>query len=60
MRNRPFERDPRPHFNIVFCGHVDAGKSTISGHILMEKGLVDQREMEKLRREAEKHHREGW
>uniref|UniRef100_A0A0A9WPW1 Eukaryotic peptide chain release factor GTP-binding subunit n=1 Tax=Lygus hesperus TaxID=30085 RepID=A0A0A9WPW1_LYGHE len=60
MRNKPYVRDPRPHFNIVFCGHVDAGKSTISGHILMEKGLVDQREMEKLRKEAEKHHREGW
>ncbi|KAH8612999.1 Elongation factor Tu GTP binding domain [Trypanosoma vivax] len=57
---KEFVRDPRPHFNIVFCGHVDAGKSTISGHLLLEKGLVDQREMEKLRREAEVHHREGW
>ncbi|EPY23017.1 peptide chain release factor subunit 3 [Strigomonas culicis] len=26
----------------------------------MEKGLVDQREMDKLRREAEVNHREGW
>ncbi|ESL11314.1 eukaryotic release factor 3 [Trypanosoma rangeli SC58] len=57
---KDFVRDPRPHFNIVFCGHVDAGKSTISGHLLMEKGLVDQREMDKLRREAEVYHREGW
>lgn len=57
---KQYKRDPRPHFNIVFCGHVDAGKSTISGHLLMEKGLVDQREMEKLRREAEINHREGW
>ncbi|KAI5690806.1 Elongation factor Tu GTP binding domain [Leishmania braziliensis] len=57
---KEYKRDPRPHFNIVFCGHVDAGKSTISGHLLMEKGLVDQREMEKLRREAEINHREGW
>ncbi|KAG5483947.1 hypothetical protein CUR178_06945 [Leishmania enriettii] len=55
-----YKRDPRPHFNIVFCGHVDAGKSTISGHLLMEKGIVDQREMDKLRREAEINHREGW
>ncbi|EAN79578.1 eukaryotic release factor 3, putative [Trypanosoma equiperdum] len=60
QNKKEFVRDPRPHFNIVFCGHVDAGKSTISGHLLMEKGLVDQREMEKLRREAEVHHREGW
>lgn len=57
---KTYTRDPRPHYNIVFCGHVDAGKSTISGHLLMEKGLVDQREMDKLRREAEIHHREGW
>jgi peptide chain release factor subunit 3 len=57
---KTYKRDPRPHYNIVFCGHVDAGKSTISGHLLMEKGLVDQREMDKLRREAEIHHREGW
>lgn len=57
---KQYVRDPRPHFNVVFCGHVDAGKSTISGHLLMEKGLVDNREMEKLRREAAIHHREGW
>ncbi|KAG5510161.1 hypothetical protein JKF63_07057 [Porcisia hertigi] len=60
QNKKVYTRDPRPHFNIVFCGHVDAGKSTISGHLLMEKGLVDQREMEKLRREAEINHREGW
>ncbi|KAH9599784.1 Translation elongation factor EFTu/EF1A [Trypanosoma melophagium] len=60
QNKKVFLRDPRQHFNIVFCGHVDAGKSTISGHLLMEKGLVDQREMDKLRREAEVYHREGW
>ena len=26
--------DNREHINIVFIGHVDAGKSTISGQIL--------------------------
>lgn len=60
QQKKEYVRDPRPHFNVVFCGHVDAGKSTISGHLLMEKGLVDEREMDKLRREAEIHHREGW
>lgn len=57
---KEYVRDPRPHFNIVFCGHVDAGKSTISGHLLADHGIVDQREMEKLKREAEALHREGW
>jgi peptide chain release factor subunit 3 len=28
--------DLREHINIVFIGHVDAGKSTISGQILYE------------------------
>ncbi|CAD2222750.1 peptide chain release factor subunit 3 [Angomonas deanei] len=26
----------------------------------MEKGMIDQREMDKLKREAQQHHREGW
>ena len=55
---KEYVRDPRPHFNIVFCGHVDSGKSTISGRLLMDFGVVDEREMEKLRREAVQHHRE--
>jgi hypothetical protein len=28
------EEDPRAHLNIVFIGHVDAGKSTLGGQIL--------------------------
>ena len=28
------EEDPRNHLNIVFIGHVDAGKSTLGGQIL--------------------------
>ena len=46
--------------NIVFCGHVDAGKSTISGHIMYLTGQVDERTMEKYEREAKAKHRESW
>jgi GTPase len=28
------EEKPKEHVNIVFIGHVDAGKSTIGGHIM--------------------------
>lgn len=28
------KEDPREHLNVVFIGHVDAGKSTISGQIM--------------------------
>ena len=48
------------HLNIVFIGHVDAGKSTISGHIMYLSGMVDERTMEKYEREAKAKHRESW
>lgn len=30
----PCAQDPRDHLNVVFIGHVDAGKSTLGGQIL--------------------------
>jgi len=52
--------DTRPHVNIVFIGHVDAGKSTLSGQILLKTGQVDQRTIEKFEREAKEKNRESW
>jgi len=52
--------DPREHLNIVFIGHVDAGKSTLSGQILFLSGMVDQRTIEKYEREAKEKNRESW
>lgn len=52
--------DPREHLNIVFIGHVDAGKSTLSGQILYITGCVDKRTIEKYEREAKEKNREGW
>merc|ERR1712000_614723 len=60
LRQKTYVRDPRPHLSVVFCGHVDSGKSTCSGHMLADFGLIEEREMDKLRREAEANHREGW
>jgi len=57
---KKFTRDPRPHFSIVFCGHVDAGKSTLSGRLMHSYGLVDEREMDKIKRDASSNKREGW
>ena len=48
----PAEGDPREHLNTVFIGHVDAGKSTLSGSILFHTGQVDARAIEKFEREA--------
>lgn len=52
--------DPREHLNIVFIGHVDAGKSTLSGQILYLTGGVDKRTIEKYEREAKEKNRESW
>ena len=46
------EEDPREHLNVVFIGHVDAGKSTLSGNMLYLTGFVDKRTIEKYEREA--------
>eukprot|EP00899_Mesostigma_viride_P021619 jgi/Mesvir1/29459/Mv23034-RA.1 len=54
------EDDPREHINLVFIGHVDAGKSTIGGHILLLSGMVDQRTIQKYEREAKENNRDSW
>jgi peptide chain release factor subunit 3 len=54
------EGDPREHLNIVFIGHVDAGKSTLSGSILYLMGKVDARTIERFQREAKQQNRESW
>jgi len=46
--------------NIVFIGHVDAGKSTIAGNILLKTGMVDERTIEKFQKEAKENNRESW
>ncbi|KAF5369878.1 hypothetical protein D9758_001078 [Tetrapyrgos nigripes] len=50
----------KEHLNIVFIGHVDAGKSTLGGNLLYITGMVDKRTMEKYEREAKDAGRETW
>mmetsp|Transcript_23587 Transcript_23587/g.18033 ORF Transcript_23587/g.18033 Transcript_23587/m.18033 type:complete len:603 (+) Transcript_23587:66-1874(+) len=54
------EGDPREHLNLVFIGHVDAGKSTLSGSILYIMGKVDKRTIERYEKEAKDRNRESW
>jgi elongation factor 1-alpha len=42
----------KTHLALVVCGHVDAGKSTTTGHLLFELGGLSQRELDKLRERA--------
>ncbi|KAL2133726.1 hypothetical protein VTI74DRAFT_1852 [Chaetomium olivicolor] len=50
----------KEHVNIIFIGHVDAGKSTLGGAILYVTGMVDQRTLDKYKREAKDMGRETW
>jgi len=50
----------KEHVNVVFIGHVDAGKSTIGGQMMYLTGMVDKRTLEKYEREAKEKNRETW
>ena len=43
----------KPHINLVVIGHVDAGKSTSTGHMIYKCGGIEKRVMEKFEKEAE-------
>jgi len=44
----------KEHLNLVFIGHVDAGKSTSVGRILYETGAISEQTLNKLKEEAAK------
>src|SRR3989344_2936547 len=44
----------KPTMNIVFVGHVDHGKSTCVGQLMVQTGIVPENEMKKLTEEAKK------
>ncbi|KAG8862262.1 translation termination factor GTPase eRF3 [Tulasnella sp. 330] len=59
-KEREEDANAKQHLNIVFVGHVDAGKSTMGGQILLLTDMVDKRTMEKYEREAKEAGRESW
>ncbi|KAH3679081.1 hypothetical protein WICMUC_001277 [Wickerhamomyces mucosus] len=48
------KRKAKPNTSFVVIGHVDAGKSTLTGRLLLESNVVDKNTYTKLKREAEK------
>ena len=44
----------KEHVSVVICGHVDSGKSTTTGRLLFEMGGIPERELEKLKAEADR------
>ncbi|HEY7569943.1 MAG TPA: translation elongation factor EF-1 subunit alpha [Nitrososphaeraceae archaeon] len=43
----------KPHMNLVVTGHVDNGKSTCVGHLMVDMGVIDQRTIEAFAKESE-------
>merc|ERR1711966_230170 len=50
----PIKMAEKTHMSVVICGHVDSGKSTTTGRLLFELGGIPEREMQKLKEEAER------
>jgi len=46
--------DGKELLSLVICGHVDSGKSTTTGRLLFDLGGIPEREMEKLKAEADR------
>ena len=50
----------KAHLNLVVIGHVDHGKSTMTGRLLYETGAVDERTFQANKAEAERLGRPSW
>ncbi|RHN43880.1 putative protein-synthesizing GTPase [Medicago truncatula] len=60
VQDEEVEQTEKRHLNVVFIGHVDAGKSTTGGQILFLSGQVDDRTIQKYEKEAKDKSRESW
>jgi elongation factor 1-alpha len=50
--------EKKPHLNLIVAGHVDHGKSTTTGHLLYELGVVDPKKLKEIEEEAKKRGKE--
>lgn len=46
--------DAKENLYLIVIGHVDAGKSTLMGHLLYKLGYVNQKVIQKYEHESEK------
>ena len=50
----------KEHMNLVVIGHIDNGKSTLMGHVLIASGAVSDREAREMEKMAQDLDRESW
>ncbi|MFL2533187.1 MAG: translation elongation factor EF-1 subunit alpha [Marine Group II euryarchaeote MED-G34] len=55
-----WEDKKKPHLNIVFVGHVDHGKSTTVGRLLLDSGHIEQHVIDKFEQEAQERGKAGF
>ena len=55
-----WEDKSKPHLNIVFVGHVDHGKSTTVGRLLLDSGHIEQHVIDKFEQEAAERGKAGF
>jgi elongation factor 1-alpha len=48
------DNEQKEHISVVVSGHVDAGKSSLTGRLLFDLGGINEREMKKLQEEADR------
>lgn len=46
--------EKKPHLNLIIIGHVDHGKSTMMGHLMLKTGSITEREMREVEAVAKK------
>ncbi len=44
----------KPHLNLIVIGHVDHGKSTLVGRLLMDRGFLDEKTIKEAEEAAKK------
>lgn len=50
----------KPHLNLIIIGHVDHGKSTMTGHMLYRLGYFDEKTIKDLETQAQKMGKESF
>ena len=55
-----WEDKSKPHLNIVFVGHVDHGKSTTVGRLLLDSGHIEQHVIDGLEKDAAERGKAGF
>ncbi len=48
------KEEKKPHLNLIIIGHVDHGKSTMMGHLMLKTGSISDREMREVEAIAKK------